>query len=326
MKTKQIRAILAAITCSAGISQAAVIPYSSDANTLHLWHLDGTANPLSDSAGSLKLYNWGTWGTFAVDSASGLNQAYESSTAENSNIQDNSNLGLLSWTNELMGADGAFTWEMVLRPDEADDSGVGTQMLMHHSLNQMQLKLNYDSSGDLFLTMWDGVNSVVLFNEPLDSGLLGINQYATNEWFHLAVTYDGTSAGKVYWTKLGDYNGTANELASFSMSDLTLFDATLAFGGNANLGGNVFNGALDEIRISDIARASDAFLVPAPDTLGLIASSGLLNLGIRQVEAGSKASEISPWKKPAAQPHAERTRTCRLEGSRRNLKHSCDCT
>ena len=39
-------------------SYGAVDPYTSDANTLHLWHLDETSGALADSAGSLTLYNW----------------------------------------------------------------------------------------------------------------------------------------------------------------------------------------------------------------------------------------------------------------------------
>ena len=37
--------------------QAKVLPYSSDSNTLHLWHLDEAGNPLADpaAAGSLNL-------------------------------------------------------------------------------------------------------------------------------------------------------------------------------------------------------------------------------------------------------------------------------
>jgi hypothetical protein len=236
-----------------------VVPYSADTDTLHLWHLNGTNNPLADAAGSIDLLNWDSQGTFAVDSYNGLDEAYESSTTTNSVLQTD---GDISWTNQLMSADGAFTWEMVLRPDEAYDSLVGIQMLMLHSGNKMQLKLNYTAGGFLFLNMWDGVHSTTPINERLDVATLGINQYATNEWFHLAVTYDGTSTGKVYWTKLGDdYTGTANELASFSMSDISpLSDATLALGGQANLGGSVFNGAIDEVRISSVARAAGDFI------------------------------------------------------------------
>jgi len=285
MKTKQILALLAAITCSAGISSAAVIqPYSSDANTLHLYHADDATTPLADSAGSLPLYDWGSRGTFGVDSVTGLNKAWESSTTANSDLQS---IGNISWgAGSMMGTDGAFTWDMALRPDEAANSGAGIQMLMQHGGNQMQLKLNYAAGGELFLTMWDGVNSTTLFNERLDTGL-GINTYAANDWFHLGVTYDGTSAGKVYWTNLGDdYTGTANELASFSMSDMAIADATLSVGGTPNLGGSVFNGAIDEIRISDIARASDEFLaIPEPATVGMLGLGALITLLIRRMRA-----------------------------------------
>ena len=257
---------------SALTAQGTVLPYSSDANTLHLYHADDATTPLADSAGSLPLYDWGSKGTFGVDSVAGLNKAWESSTTENSNLQSNGNI---SWgAGSMMGADGAFTWEMTLRPDEAADSGAGAQMLMMHNGGQMQLRLDYHGSGDVYLTMWDGVNSATLFNQQLDTATLGGNEYAANEWFHLGVTYDGTSAGKVYWTKLdAGYTGTANELDSFSMSDmLPIADATLSIGGQANLLGSVFNGAIDEIRISDIARASDGFMaIPEPGTYALLA-------------------------------------------------------
>jgi hypothetical protein len=276
---------LSKVTLVAGLAaltaQGAVVPYSSDANTLHLYHADDATTPLADSAGSLPLYDWGSRGTFGVDSVAGLSKAYESSTTLNSDLQS---IGDIGWTNELMGTDGAFTWDMALRPDEAANSGAGIQMLMQNSSNQMQLKLNYAASGDLFLTMWDGVNSATLFYLQLDTATLGGNEYAANEWFHLGVTYDGTSAGKVYWTKLdAGYTGTANELASFSMSDMVPADNYLGIGGIANLGGSVFNGAIDEIRISDIARDSNEFMaIPEPGTLGLVISAGIGLLGIRR--------------------------------------------
>jgi hypothetical protein len=270
-------AALAALT-----AQGAVVPYSSDANTLHLYHADDATTPLADSAGSLPLYDWGSRGTFGVDSVAGLNKAWESSTTVNSDLQS---IGNISWgAGSMMGTDGAFTWEMVLRPDEAANSGAGVQMLMLHNGNQMQLKLDYNGSGDVYLTVWDGVNSATLFYLQLDTATLGGNEYAANEWFHLGVTYDGASAGKVYWTKLGaGYTGTANELGSFSMSDMVPADHELGIGGTPNLGGSVFNGAIDEIRISDIARDSNEFMaIPEPGTLGLVISAGIVILGIRR--------------------------------------------
>ena len=268
-----------------------LVPYTADDDTLHLYHADDATTPLADSAGSLPLYDWGSRGTFEVDSVAGLNKAWESSTTLNSDLQSIGNIG---WTNELMGTDGAFTWDMALRPDEAANSGVGYQMLMQHSGNKMQLKLNYAAGGELYLTMWDGVNSATLFTEQLDAGL-GINTYATNEWFHLAVTYDGTSAGKVYWTKLGaGYTGTANELASFSMSDmLPIADAYLGIGGSANLGGSVFNGALDEIRISSRARGADEFLQLLVETVTAFPAVSPL-LGDNLIPNGDFASVSSP--------------------------------
>jgi hypothetical protein len=171
-----------------------------------------------------------------------------------------------------MGPDGAFTWEMVLRPDSAADYNLGGaatefQMLMQHSKNDLHLKFNYLTNGNVHLALYNDVQGTVV-NQLLNTGSLGINQYATNEWFHLAVTYDGNSAGKVYWTKLSDdSNSPANELVSFSMNDFELIDATLAFAGVANLGGKVFNGAIDEIRISSVARADDEFLQLVVETV-----------------------------------------------------------
>ena len=255
------------------IAQAGVVqPYTTDAHTLHLWHLDGVSNALSDSAGSVGLYNWGTKGTFAVNSVGNLNKAYQSTSGiTNSDLQANGNI---SWNSTMMGATGAFTWEMVLRPDTAATANTGNQMLLAGA-SQIQLKLNYAASG-LFLALYNNTQGTLL-NTRLDAPMtLGANSYATNEWFHLAVAYDGTSQAKVYWTAIGtNYTGTANLLATVNMADLSLTDTTLSFGGVANNAGSTFKGAIDEIRISDIARNSSEFLaIPEPATLSLFMISG----------------------------------------------------
>jgi hypothetical protein len=64
------------------------------------------------------------------------------------------------------------------------------------------------------------------------------------QWTHLAVTFDGTTA-KVY------VNGVVVDEGSFSFGNDT--EAPMQIGAATGGGGNPFNGALDEVRIYDIA-------------------------------------------------------------------------
>lgn len=249
-------AALAALTTA----KATVLPYNTDTKTLHLWHLDQsdpTKNLLVDEVGTENLYNWGKVGTVANTSISNLTYAYRSSTTAASSM---STLSTVDESTSLMGADGAFTWEMVIRPEEAASSSAGNQLLMHRNGGGIQLKLYY--GGGVYLQLWDGVQ--IAFNQRVDGSSLGNNEYATNEWFHVAVAYDGNGNGTVYWTRLDEnYAGTANMITTYTGSDIGFSaDQAIGFAGKVWNGGDVFNGTVDEIRISDIARAADDFLQP----------------------------------------------------------------
>ncbi|MBW8865222.1 MAG: autotransporter-associated beta strand repeat-containing protein, partial [Verrucomicrobia bacterium] len=87
----------------------------------------------------------------------------------------------------------------------------------------------------------------------------GNDAFVAGAWYHVAVTYNGTTA-TLYWTLLNPTNGAAHVLGTAS---LTLGTATgAAVGplciGNENRGaaGEQFLGCIDEVRISSVARGS----------------------------------------------------------------------
>ena len=257
-----------------------VIPYAVDSSTLQLWHLNETSGTYYNAvSGGMSMFNWGQRGTYGETSFTGLGNAWGGVPATNSNLQVTN----VNWAagGNMRGSDGAFTWEMVIRPDLAISSGVAQRLIQN---TDMHLSLTYNvSQGYVFLTYWDVRLSANPFQIRLDS--LGANAYEDGEWFHLAITYDGAGDGKVYWTALDTYTGTANQIGTFTNTGMDLYTSTtIGFGGVANVGGTSFHGAIDEIRISDVVRGPNDFLqvVPEPATIGMLIFSIAALFGVRK--------------------------------------------
>jgi hypothetical protein len=130
-------------------------------------------------------------------------------------------------------------------------------------------------------------------NYNLDANIptTGINAIAQNGWYHVAVTYNGSltdpAALQLYWTKVDDANTSASMIGSGLMNGwLREQDTDFALGNEMrDFNGNTepFNGLIDEVRISDVARTSSQFIfsdVPEPST-GLITLGAVL-LGVRR--------------------------------------------
>jgi hypothetical protein len=353
----------ATIVCRA--PAGAMEPYQADDHTLHLWHLDEDAPPFADCGVSPKpllgLLNRARAG---IESLPGMGRAVSFNHSAGGRPLTNSFKGALLLAQPksvdgpednvsppfpIMGEDGAFTIEALIRfqrlPSEArgvamdivsmDDEGAG------RVFNFRVIK-----PGFLCFSPFSGlsVRGGGLATIPA-SGPHAIN---TRDWFHVAVTHDGREgvAGnlKLYWTRIGPGLDAANLIGSgFLAADLSRNPGDFAIGNTARtvLGKrecNPFPGLIDEVRISDIARAPHDFLFVTPEAKARAASvppkkefPPEFRLELRQVAIDGQAAVIPPAPTPlimapgshrldidfslAPEVNAERVAVrCRLEG------------
>ena len=111
-----------------------------------------------------------------------------------------------------------------------------------------------------------GANGVITFNFVTSGGSMsgtipstGNNALVNNQWYHVAFSYDGTN-GTIYWTLLNGTNGAASVLAKQALNLGTAAGNVTGELTVGNLARNVsqspFQGYIDEVRISNVARSS----------------------------------------------------------------------
>jgi hypothetical protein len=271
-----------------------------DANTTHLWRLDeptgtigdfttvtATAIPLQYSATTAEqpsiLFSTGgaTNSARRIDtntsSGAGANiirafaDIVESSTADNSD-----NLTPAQY-NSFFGANGAFTIDFLIRPDfnpgSTPNLSAGLRIFSQEG-NHAATEPNY------FSLTWLGTNQLQLSTTPgslnLDIPLTGANAFtATGQWFHVGISYNGDAGmannTSFYWTlvdgpstPLAIATTVANLAGTYTLSD---DPTTVTSGpgpewniGNRPSGNRSFQGALDEFRMSNVARGAGDFI------------------------------------------------------------------
>jgi len=266
-------------------------PYSADANTLHLFHLDATSGNYVDSGNAPLKHQTiigTTRGTFAP---SGFGNSF---TVTSSDLGNNSlTKGVTTANNDsqsdYQGADGAFTYEALINVSTIQNVAGEQQMIITResdgatSARSFQFRLN---AGDLHFTGVSGEGGVAAAIPTT-----GDHAFVPNDWFHVAVTYNGNPGDaqnlKLYWTGLGSSATEANLIGSGQIaSDIAGTDGGIfAIGVMRRSGYRApLLGSIDEVRISDIARAPDGFLfaIPEPSALTLAVLGGLALLGRRR--------------------------------------------
>jgi autotransporter-associated beta strand protein len=286
MKSLIRRTILLFTAIAPSVASAVIVaPYTPDANTLHLYHFD-------EVAGGTSVANSGSIGgnAYSVNEAtasatpptvttvlgatgfSGFGNAvsfpttgyllgfdanasgaYQGDVSSSSLSLDRINMNTLNMGN---GGQTPWTIEAIIAPAQTNvnqeiictDSSAGTRGFQF-KIVPAGLQFNAISVTGGSITA------------PIPSS--GINGFVTNNWFHVAATYDGTTV-RLYWTALNPSASQANQIGSLNVAIGASFGTAqgpLTIGNeNRAAAGELFSGKIDEVRISKIARAANAML------------------------------------------------------------------
>lgn len=343
----------------ARVSQADIIgPYSVDANTMHLWHLDeattpavdqahytytSTTTPTKDANQPMAVLSGNNTGGSHFATMGNAGFAGFGTSLNTSNVSQpppypaNSQEPALNALSPNNGTTDnvdhtfdnpithAFTMEAIIKigfnpavgwsqpqeiisgeGDQADSSDRSWQFRIQNNgttnvATANPWVLRFQKIGGYGTQAANngnpGGNGGSTANANVD-GIIpstGPDAIAQDQWYHVAVTFDGNFADpgaghlQLYWTKLDPAN-TTDHLLTLSGTGATPNingwlreqDTDLGFGNEMrDFNGETepFIGSIDEVRISDIARGADQmmFSVPEPSML-VLACMGLFGL------------------------------------------------
>ena len=249
-------------------------PYTVDPYTLHLWHLDEVTVPAKDSAsGGTNLTALGGSASLNNLSLSGFGKALDTSVttgdylAPRTLAANNTDDTLMTYADATTGA---FTFEAIVRinfnPATFNRGNVPLYLIMgENEAGDRPWQFRIHTNGVAGAGLWQlqffnlGMGSTPFFANLPTNGPDAILQ---NNWYHVAVTFDGADNGghlNLYWTLMNGTRTTANLIGSATMANLT----PIATGNIDFVLGNVsrntpngnFMGLIDEVRISSIARS-----------------------------------------------------------------------
>jgi hypothetical protein len=209
-----------------------------------------------------------------------------------------------------VGTGGAFTYEALIKVSTIS-AGIQQIFAMEGNGGAAERPFQFRvSPGELQFVNIAGASGVDGDNNATIP-TTGPDAFVPNEWFHVAVTYDGNENTadnlKLYWTRVDAARTEANLIGSFTLvDDLTTANTTVySVGNDGRTGGAVdknIEGLVDEVRISGTARSANQFIFfdpadavppqlvsvnPPDDSTGVWAGTNLVATFDEPVEAGS---------------------------------------
>ena len=280
-------------------AQAVPAPYVSDGNTLFLFHVDelnggsvtANAGSLGGNAYSVNEITATTTPATVTDvlgftSYSGFGNASSCGSGELVGFDYNDNgrydgdggsssqLSVDSFPMSVLnmgnGSQTPWTLEALIKPSvtNANQEIICTDSSAGTAGRAFQFRLN--TAGQLELNLIAiGVDLKAAI--PTDP----VNGFVANNWYHVAATYDGANV-VLYWTKVTVSSAAAYPISTNAVAVGASFGSvtgSLGFGNRTRSPAiEYFQGLIDEVRISNIARAANQMLVSSGNSGSLTVS------------------------------------------------------
>lgn len=278
-----------AAVCGGSLHAGLRVPYTSDADTLHLWSFDG---PAPDALTPDKGYGGSTMtnysqtvvpGSVARLEASGLAAIGNALHIVATNLSAGNCYALANGARSDISTvvnpvTGAFTFEALVKPEGNPFVANGNWEIIAADASTAprgwQFRIQTGPAPSLNFNAFPGNNATVN-NLVVPLPTSGANAIVAGQWYHVAAVFNGFSptnsdtAGvfRLYWTLL-DPNRTAADVlletavgAGFGLP--ATGEVPIAVGGSArNFPGTLansegFKGFIDEVRMSIVARGSN---------------------------------------------------------------------
>jgi hypothetical protein len=241
---------------------------SDPGNEIVNYGTGGTTFNLTNTGGPDGRDNTGDGG-YGAEGAPGAGNAFDILASGNGTPTDYSSRatggGLLISGNvsqsQLQGESGAFTYEALIQINTTD----GSQSILSHDGWNSERGFDFAvSAGSLKLYPGAGDMDSVLATIPTT----GEHAFESNEWFHVAVSYNGNEGEadnvKLYWTRVGADDGVANEIGTGTFSSDLQGDISNPLGvGTYSRSAfrNELNGLIDEVNMHSVALSASEFVV-----------------------------------------------------------------